>query len=276
MKLADARLVFLDVETTGLSPAMGDRVIEIGLIACSPGRKPRQASQLINPGRPIPRNARRVHGIGDDDVASAPRFEAIADNVGSFLHGAWLVGHNLRFDVGFLAMEFALAGLRVEPAGCLDTCQLAPAAWDLADYKLGTLVAHLEINQATRHRALADALATQAVFARILDAMGDREDIEDLTVADLHALHRYVPTWPPHPERVLPRPLFDALTSGRPITICYQNGDGITSSRMIRPHACFPVGRNVYLKAHCMEAAEMRTFRLDRIVEVTDATVLSP
>jgi predicted DNA-binding transcriptional regulator YafY len=51
------------------------------------------------------------------------------------------------------------------------------------------------------------------------------------------------------------------------------NGDGKASSRMIRPYACFPAGRHVYVRAYCMESAEERTFRLDRIVEVADPAV---
>jgi hypothetical protein len=78
---------------------------------------------------------------------------------------------------------------------------------------------------------------------------------------------------PPGPrtrETLLPGPLYDALTSGQLISIGYVNGEGRASQRMIRPFSCFPVGRHVYVRAHCTEAAEMRTFRMDRIVEVAD------
>ena len=172
MHLQDAKLVFVDVETTGLSPAMGDRIVEVGLVACEPGGKPRQASQLVNPDRPIPPDARRVHGIGDADVAAAPCFEAIARTMGELFHGAWLVGHNIRFDVGFLAMEFALSGFRVEPAGCLDTCQLAATAWELPNYQLDTIAAKLRIQRTASHRALDDALATKEIFDRLVQELG--------------------------------------------------------------------------------------------------------
>jgi predicted DNA-binding transcriptional regulator YafY len=68
--------------------------------------------------------------------------------------------------------------------------------------------------------------------------------------------------------------LYDALTSGQLISIRYVNGDGKASLWMIRPFTCFPVGRHVYVKANCMQAAEMRTFRLDRIFEVADPTAV--
>ncbi len=271
MQLKDAMLVFVDVETTGLSPAMGDRIIELGLITRIPGQKPRHASQLINPERPIPADARRVHGIMDADVAAAPRFEAVAKPVGELFQGAWLVGHNIRFDAGFLAMEFALSGCRVKPAGCLDTCQLAAAAWELPDYRLDTITSQLGIERTAKHRALDDAMATRKVFNLIVDELGEAAG---LTIADLQSVHRYQPTWPMHPRTRLPGRLYDALTSGQLISIRYENGDGRTSLRMIRPRACFTAGRHVYLKALCTEAAEMRTFRLDRIVEIADPAVV--
>jgi DNA polymerase III epsilon subunit family exonuclease len=267
MQLKDAKLVFVDVETTGLSPAMGDRIIELGLITCKPRQEPRHASQLINPDRPIPADARRVHGIMDADVANVPRFEAVAKTVGKLFQGAWLVGHNIRFDVGFLAMEFALSGCRVEPAGCLDTCQLAAAAWELPDYRLDTITSKLGIARTTKHRALDDALATQKVFNMAVEVLCKTPN---RTIADLQSAHRYRPTWPINPQTLLPGLLYDALTSGQPISIRYENGKGQTSRRVIRPLTCFNLGSRVYIKAFCTKTAEIRTFRLDHIIDVSD------
>ena len=69
MNLNDAKLAFLDVETTGLFPAMGDRVVEIGIVVCRGDREVELVAKLVNPGRPIPPDAQRVHGIQDRDVA---------------------------------------------------------------------------------------------------------------------------------------------------------------------------------------------------------------
>ncbi|MCH7995486.1 MAG: 3'-5' exonuclease [Planctomycetes bacterium] len=102
--LSEAKLVVLDVETTGLSPAMGDRVIELGMIACRGATEISRSSHLINPGRPIPWDAQRVHGISDHDVSECPPFKEIAGEVGSILVDYWVVGHNVRFDTGFIAV----------------------------------------------------------------------------------------------------------------------------------------------------------------------------
>ena len=69
MDLSVAKPAFLDVETTGLFPAMGDRVGEIGIVVCRGDRKAKRVARLVNPGRPIPTNAQRVHGIQDQEVA---------------------------------------------------------------------------------------------------------------------------------------------------------------------------------------------------------------
>lgn len=71
MDPAEAKLAILDVETTGLSPAMGDHIVEIDLVIYRGGQEIDRLSRLVNPDQPIPMDARRVHGISDRDVAIA-------------------------------------------------------------------------------------------------------------------------------------------------------------------------------------------------------------
>ncbi len=89
--LSETKLVFVDVETTGLSPAMGDRVVELGMIACQGATEISRSSHLINPGRPIPMDAHRVHGISDQDVSECPPFKEIAGKVESILVDFWII-----------------------------------------------------------------------------------------------------------------------------------------------------------------------------------------
>lgn len=257
-------MVFVDLETTGLSPAQGDRIVEIGIVVQHHGES-RTVSQLVNPLRCIPPEAQQIHGIADADVARSPTFADVADRVGQSLNRAWVIGHNIRFDAGFLAMEFALTGGAVEPLGCLDTCQLARSLFNLPDYQLRTVVALLGLERSGWHRALDDAEASKLIFDRVVAELGGPKRVR---IQELQALHKSLPVWPPQPSRTLPRPLYDALTSGQPINIQYINGDGKHSTRRIVPQACFPAGRHVYIRAYCNRSAEMRTFRFDRIVEI--------
>lgn len=73
-KISRCNLVFLDVETTGLSPALGDRVVEIALITGRGTRQLRRLARLVNPGLPIPPEVQRIHGITDRHVAACPGF----------------------------------------------------------------------------------------------------------------------------------------------------------------------------------------------------------
>ncbi len=260
--LSKTKLVFLDVETTGLSPAMGDRIIELGMIECQGATEIRRTSHLINPGREIRWAARRVHGISDADVAKCQRFPAIAAAVEATLTGAHIIGHNVRFDAGFIARELRQAGYPLMPLGCLDTCQLAAAVWDFSDNRLATVVKALGIPTSRLHRALDDASVTREVFDRVVREVGNWDT---LTVEDLTRLHRYEPRWPSDSKSDLPKELYDALTNGCRVAIHYVNVDGHGTSRIIRPESSFASGRHTYVRAFCQEKKEMRTFRLDRI-----------
>jgi DNA polymerase III epsilon subunit family exonuclease len=261
--LSETKLVFLDVETTGLSPAMGDRVIELGMITCQGATEITRSSHLINPGRLIPWDAQQVHGISDQDVAECPPFKEIAEEIKSTLVDSWVVGHNVRFDTGFLTMELQQAGSSVAPLGCLDTCQLASALWDFPNYKLETVVKGLKIPTTRLHRALDDATVTREVFHRVVEELGGWDS---LTIDDLLRLHRYQPTWSSDSKADLPKPLYDALTNGSSLSIRYVNAEGLSSFRVIRPETSFASGRYTYIRAFCEKSSEVRKFRLDRII----------
>ncbi len=105
------REVVLDTETTGIDPAEGHRVVEIGcveLVNHVPTGKRFHA--YVNPERPMPTGAFEVHGLTDAFLAEQPRFPTVAERLLDFLGDAPLVIHNAAFDVGFLNAEFARCG----------------------------------------------------------------------------------------------------------------------------------------------------------------------
>jgi len=116
----------VDTETTGFSPARGDRVLEVAVVLLDPqGRVEREWETLLNPDRGV--GPTQVHGITAAEVARAPRFPEIARYLGSLFAGRLVVGHNIAFDARFLAAEFAAAGMAVplEAGQCLCTQALA-------------------------------------------------------------------------------------------------------------------------------------------------------
>ncbi|MDS4026999.1 MAG: DNA polymerase III subunit epsilon [Candidatus Contendobacter sp.] len=107
----NARQIVLDTETTGLEPAQGHRIIEIGCIELLNRRLTRrQFHAYLQPDRAIDADAIRVHGITNAFLASQPRFPDIADELLNFIRGAELIIHNAPFDLGFLSHELRLCG----------------------------------------------------------------------------------------------------------------------------------------------------------------------
>jgi DNA polymerase-3 subunit epsilon len=110
-------IVFVDLETTGISPT-ADRIVEIAMIKVHPDGRRETYLRRVNPGMPIPPEATRFHGITDADVASAPPFAAIAAEVLAFIGEADLAGFNIqRFDLPVLRRELSAAGCRLDMDG---------------------------------------------------------------------------------------------------------------------------------------------------------------
>lgn len=106
-------IAFFDLETTGTDPAT-DRIVEIAVLRLAPDGAREMRSRRINPERPIPPDATRVHGITDEAVRDQPTFRQVARSLLDFLGDADLGGFNvLRFDVPLLDREFRDAGLEL-------------------------------------------------------------------------------------------------------------------------------------------------------------------
>jgi DNA polymerase-3 subunit epsilon len=114
----DTPIAVLDFETTGLTPGH-DRVVEVSVVRRDPGQRPRLVlDTLVNPLRPMA--ATEIHGITDDDVREAPRFEEIAGELLAALSDCVMAAYNVYFDLKFLRYELQQAGVaQVPPHLCL-------------------------------------------------------------------------------------------------------------------------------------------------------------
>jgi DNA polymerase-3 subunit epsilon len=167
------RQIILDTETTGLTPALGHRIIEIGCIEVV-NRRPtgREYHRFLNPERDIDAGAERVHGISREELAGHPKFVDIADELLEFIRGSELVIHNAEFDIGFLEYEL---GLMQHPrpqitlhATVLDTLVVARGLHPGQRNSLDALCKRYGIDSSRRevHGALIDAeLLTQVYLA---------------------------------------------------------------------------------------------------------------
>jgi DNA polymerase III epsilon subunit family exonuclease len=161
----------LDFETTGLYPAI-HRVIEVGALRFRLGADGRpveeaQLACLVDPGVPMPEDARAVHGISAADLRGAPGFEAVAACLLAMAEGAIIVAHNAQFDLSFLEAELARLGLPRPALEAADTVALARRAFPgRLSYRLGAIAGELGIVQGSAHRALDDARTCMSLFAR--------------------------------------------------------------------------------------------------------------
>jgi len=105
------RHVVVDVETTGLSPRAGHRVIEIGAVALEEGRIVGEFATLIDAGVPVPYAVQAIHGITDEMLAGQPTPEQALPLFDAFIRESTLVAHNAPFDLRFLSHEFARLGM---------------------------------------------------------------------------------------------------------------------------------------------------------------------
>ena len=155
--------VALDLETTGLDENR-DTIIEVGAVKFQGEEIIDTFQTFVNPGRNIPEFIQRLTNISPSQVARAPFFGAIAADVEQFVGEHPVVGHNVNFDLRFLASH----GLSLNNP-TYDTWDLASMLLpDTMQYSLGFLTTHLNVSHIKPHRALDDAKATQGVFVALL------------------------------------------------------------------------------------------------------------
>lgn len=157
-------VVAIDIETTGLDPDR-DAIIEIGAVRFKGNRIEDEWSTLVNPQRHVPEFITALTGIDDAMLRTAPAFGDVAKDVQAFIGDARILGHNVRFDLGFLRkrIDFPLNTV-------VDTYDLASVLLPSAGrYNLGSLGRELGILLPGAHRALPDAKLTQAVYLHLLE-----------------------------------------------------------------------------------------------------------
>ena len=167
------RQVFLDTETTGLSADNGDRIIEIGCVEMI-NRKltGNNRHYYVNPGRDSHEEALKVHGSTSEFLKDKPKFEAVADDLMTYLQNVDVVIHNAPFDVGFLNMELAKVGkpkLTTWVASISDTLVMAKELYPGKRNSLDALCDRLEVDNSGRtlHGALLDAELLADVYINL-------------------------------------------------------------------------------------------------------------
>jgi DNA polymerase III epsilon subunit len=175
LKTLTAEYILFDVETTGLSPLEGDRIIEIAALRLKKGVIAERFTSFVNPCRPLSIGAQEINGITEEMVQDAPTAAEVLPKIIDFAGGACLVAHNASFDIKFLSYELALVGRKLrEETPVLDTVRMARAFLPyLASYRLGSLAHSLGVAVTETHRAMADVELLTAIFKKLVLMAGD-------------------------------------------------------------------------------------------------------
>lgn len=165
------REIVLDTETTGLDPANGDRIVEIGCVETMHHIATGESFHVyINPERDMPQEAFNVHGLSEEFLSDKPVFAEIIDEFLAFIGDAPLVIHNAEFDMRFLNAEFKKLGRPLLPRErAIDTVAMARRKFPGAQANLDALCRRFEIDLSRRdkHGALLDAELLADVYLQL-------------------------------------------------------------------------------------------------------------
>jgi DNA polymerase-3 subunit epsilon len=190
-KSAANSLVVLDFETSGLSPNMGDRVIEIGAVKLQDGEVVASFQQLMNPGFRISGFIENYTGIKQHMLDNAASCEDVMFEFSEFLGDSNLVAHNASFDQRFLDWEFRNLALGYKGEFVCSMLLARRLYQRISTHKLGSLIKYKKIpNKGNFHRALYDAEMTAKLWLRMLEDITIKSGVSEITFAQTKKLSK--------------------------------------------------------------------------------------
>ena len=174
--LAELAFTVFDTETTGLDPAGGDEIIQIGATRIVAGKLRRESvfEQLVDPQRSVPEVGIAIHGIRPEQLAGQPTIDAVLPAFADFAADTVLVAHNAAFDMRFLQIKEARTGVRFEQP-VLDTLLLSAVLHPgQGSHGLEAIAERLGVPVLGRHTALGDAIVTAEVFVKMMPLLRER------------------------------------------------------------------------------------------------------
>lgn len=267
-KINETDFLIFDVETTGLNPKAGDRIIEIAAIRYRDGKKYDSFSSLINPQREISPAAYAVNHITQDMVDSAPLSLEVLPKFLDFIGKSCLCGYNVGFDIGFLENELKLEGRTLDNnTAIVDIIPMARRFLNnLNSYSLSNVSKYLGINAPQEHRALSDCEMTVEVFAQLLSRISSKGIEDFLQFYNLFGVNLKL-TEDINNQRIAA--IQRAIDLGVRLKIRYcSTSAGEVTEREVSPTEVRQEGKYKYLVGYCHLRKDERTFKINGILDL--------
>ena len=166
--------IFLDTETTGLSPNDRHKIVEIACIETNDLISTNKIfHKIINPLRDVPDGAYKIHGFSTEFLKDKETFDKIADDFISFIKDKKIIIHNASFDLGFLNYELKLIGKNeIKKDNIIDSLEVARGKFPGSSNSLDALCRRfgIDLSRRAKHNALLDCELLREVYINLLDA----------------------------------------------------------------------------------------------------------
>jgi DNA polymerase-3 subunit epsilon len=174
--LSDLTYTVFDTETTGLNPAEGDEIIQIGAVRIVNNKllSHEYFDQLVDPKRPIPAAGIPIHGITPEMIDGQPGIESVLPSFHGFCADTVLVAHNAAFDMRCLQLKEAQTGVRFDQP-VLDTLLLSALVHEHQDsHRLEAVAERFGLNIMGRHTAIGDAMVTAEILLKLIPLLTEK------------------------------------------------------------------------------------------------------
>jgi DNA polymerase III subunit epsilon len=165
--------IFLDTETTGLSPNDGHKIIEIACIETNDLTPTKRIfHKIINPQRDVPQEAFKIHGFSTESLKDKETFDKIADEFVDFIKDKKIIIHNASFDLRFLNYELKLIQKKeIKKDHVVDSLEVARGKYPGTSNSLDALCRKfgIDLSRRTKHNALLDCELLREVYINLLD-----------------------------------------------------------------------------------------------------------
>ena len=186
--------IFLDTETTGLSPKEGHKIVEIACVETKdliPTNK--IFHKLVNPERDVPEEAFKIHGFSEKFLRTQKTFYYIAEEFLNFIKGKKIIIHNASFDLNFLNNELSKIGKKkINKSDVIDSLEIARNKFPGTSNSLDALCRrfNIDLSKRTKHNALLDCELLREVYINLLDAKEPKFNLSSVTFNEIKSSNK--------------------------------------------------------------------------------------